>query len=132
MYYLGINNPTETRRYRKIYDFPTYMNPKKYNYVNRYGNTRRIVSEDGTIFYETVSNYKITESNEDSYITVENMPRLDIISYNMYGNSSYWWMIAMANNILDAFEEIPNGTVLRIPNIASVYSDGNVLSVAKK
>lgn len=42
--------------------------------------------------------------------------RLDIISYNYYGDANYGWLIMQANPEYGSMEyEIPDGTVLRIP-----------------
>ena len=53
--------------------------------------------------------------------------RLDIISTSFYGTPKYWWVIAMANNIIDPFT-LEIGTNLRIPPIISLYNKGGVLS----
>ena len=107
-----------------------YKKPHEYKYVSRYGKIRQIVDEEtGILYHETVSNYEIAESDKDKYITVTEITqnRLDIIAQEQYGNSILWWVIAMANNIIDAFEDVPMGTVLRIPPISNVYKKGNVL-----
>ena len=42
--------------------------------------------------------------------------RLDILSYNYYGNPNYDWLILMANPEYGSMEyEIPNNTEIRIP-----------------
>lgn len=42
--------------------------------------------------------------------------RLDLISYNYYGDPGYDWLILLANpDVPDLEYQIPNGTVLRIP-----------------
>lgn len=43
--------------------------------------------------------------------------RPDLISKEVYGNDSYWWMIMKANGICDVFSELVNGTVIDIPSI---------------
>lgn len=55
-------------------------------------------------------------SEFDNYveITTVNATRLDLISYLYYQTPEYWWILALANNILDPFN-IPVGTILRIP-----------------
>ena len=44
--------------------------------------------------------------------------RLDLIAFNYYGNSSMWWIIAIANNIIDPFI-VPAGLTLKIPRITA-------------
>ncbi len=124
---------TETRfsAIRPRYYFPNYLDPRQYKYVSRYMKYRRIKDTDeNSIFLETINQDTIENNDSDLYITVDNinMNRLDIISYNYYGYSTYWWVIALANNIIDPFD-IPLGTVLRIPPLSSLYSNGGILSI---
>lgn len=116
---------------RPRYYFPNYLEPRQYSYVSRYKNYRRIKdSEENSIFLESINQDTIEENDSDLYITVDNIStnRLDILAYNYYGYSTYWWVIALANNIIDPFD-IPLGTVLRIPPLSSLYVNGGVLSV---
>lgn len=128
MYYLNpyIFHPVSVRT---IYEFPEYKDPVEYSHVCRYKKIRCIVDKDTkTIYHETVSNYKVKETDKDQYIIVDTIKenRLDLISQEAYGTVFYWWMIAMANNIIDAFD-VPRGTVLRIPYIGALYLRGSVL-----
>ncbi len=63
-------------------------------------------------------------SEFDSYfeITIIDVFRLDLISYHYYSTPEYWWIIALANNILDPFNLVP-GTILRIPSESTVTSE---------
>jgi len=83
---------------------------------------------NGVEYHETYDKKDIPLSNADIYVTVDlkTKDRLDIISTNVYGYSLYWWVIAMANNIIDPFD-IPIGTVLRVPQLASIYMSRSVL-----
>lgn len=46
----------------------------------------------------------------------KNNTRLDIISYNYYGDANYGWLIMQANPEYGSMEyEIPDGVTLRIP-----------------
>jgi len=109
------------------------------NYLSRYNNTR-IINEKETNYkiFETYDNAKIVTSDSDKYYKVTHLTenRLDIIAYKIYGNAMYWWILAMANDIIDPFN-IPINTLLRIPPISSVYDIGSVLGtklsiIAKK
>lgn len=40
--------------------------------------------------------------------------RLDQLAHRYYGDSDYWWVIALANRIQDPFLMVP-GTRLRVP-----------------
>jgi hypothetical protein len=48
--------------------------------------------------------------------------RLEIIAHQYYGDEDYWWVIALANRILDPFSLTP-GTRLRIPSDARSILD---------
>jgi nucleoid-associated protein YgaU len=41
--------------------------------------------------------------------------RLDTLAFDFYEDSTYWWIIASANNIHGAKFAFEPGTVLRIP-----------------
>lgn len=110
---------------RAKYELPNYLTPEYYNYTSRYSKIRRIQDDEtGEIFHETYNNYSIPEKSSDTYFTVDTAVenRLDIISMRYYKSPIMWWVIAIANNIIDPFSEIPIGTVLRIPELTSVYA----------
>lgn len=48
--------------------------------------------------------------------------RLDNIAKTFLNDSSYWWVIAQYNAILDPFTEITEGRILRIPTPARLQS----------
>lgn len=115
---------------RARYYFPDYIEPRDYRSVSRYSQYRRIKDNDeNKIFLESINQDKIEEKDSDKYITVDstNNNRLDIISYNNYGFSTYWWVLAIANNIIDPFD-IPLGTIIRIPPLSSLYLEGGILN----
>jgi hypothetical protein len=60
---------------------------------------------------------EVPKKNTDFYEKYErNKSRLDIISYNYYGDPNYGWLIMQANPEYGSLEyEIPNGVMLRIP-----------------
>lgn len=96
--------------------------------TTRYNKCRKLI-KNNKIYYETYDKYRIIESTEDIYYKVDssNINRLDIIADKFYNNASYWWVIAMANNIINPFD-IKINTILRIPTIISLYLEGSVLS----
>lgn len=112
----------------KFYDIE-YMSPRVYKDTSRYKNVRQIQDEStGKIYHETVNQHFIDESNEDvTYVVnVETTNRLDLISQIYYTTPKYWWVIAQANYIIDPFD-VPYGTILRIPELSSLYNEGGVL-----
>lgn len=107
-----------------------FLSPKQYTNACRYKNLRRIQDpETKNIYHETWFQKIIDKSNEDQYFTVSiaEQGRLDIIANKYYNTPRFWWVIALANNIIDPFD-IPIDTVLRIPAIVSLYNEGGVLS----
>ena len=77
---------------------------------NRYSKLLR----DGYI--RKVPGIKLTEKNTDYYITYKRgFTRLDNISYDAYGDSSYEWLILLANQDIALMEfEIEDGTQIRV------------------
>tara|TARA_R110000744_G_scaffold52348_1_gene112151 strand:- start:303 stop:593 length:291 start_codon:yes stop_codon:yes gene_type:complete len=43
--------------------------------------------------------------------------RLDMISTMVYGTPNLWWVIAMANDIMDPEEELIPGALIKVPTI---------------
>lgn len=120
--------PEYDERYRKQYKDLSYNPPAIYRYVSRYSKTRTIEDIDGSNYHERYNHVDIPEVNEDKYHRVENVTenRMDIVAFNYYGFPMYWWVIAMANTVIDPFD-IPYGTVLRVPPLSSIYLKGSVL-----
>ena len=107
-----------------------FLSPKQYTNACRYKNLRRIQDpETKNIYHETWFQKIIDKSNEDEYFTVSiaEEGRLDIIANKYYNTPRFWWVIALANNIIDPFD-VPVDTVLRIPSIVSLYNKGGVFS----
>lgn len=50
-------------------------------------------------------------------VAVEDVGRLDLISYKVYNSEQYFWVISQANNILDPFNGFSAGNQLKIPNL---------------
>jgi hypothetical protein len=79
---------------------------------DRYKNFR---NTDGTI--SSVPFIKIPKRNTDIYVLYElGKTRMDILSYDKYGDSSYGWLILQANPEYGSYEfEIPDGVTIRVP-----------------
>jgi hypothetical protein len=48
--------------------------------------------------------------------------RPDLLSYSLYGNSSYWWVIVLLNRnqLRDPIRDLKTGMVLRVLNKADI------------
>lgn len=106
-----------------------YLPTILYKNASRYKNLRTIQDNNGNIYHESWVQKIVDKSSDDEYFTVsENEEnRLDIISTMYYNTPRYWWVIALANYIIDPFD-IPIGTRLRIPPLISLYNAGGVLN----
>lgn len=75
--------------------------------------------------FEPLDYTNITDGVQYIVVQTHQENRLDIISYEMYGDSTYWWLIAMANQMIDPFTVI-RGTALKIPPISSFIVGGSL------
>jgi len=66
-------------------------------------------------YLESVIYPKIKPTDNDIYIISEQMDKLDTLAFKYYGDASFWWIIAAANNINDATLYIEPGIQIRIP-----------------
>lgn len=123
-------SPSYLEELREVFRPRTYYVPAQYKNNSRYTNLRQLYDDKkGVYFHETWVQKFVDESPNDNFFTVTESEknRLDIVSYSYYGTPNYWWVIAMANYIIDPFD-VPVGTNLRIPPIVSLYNEGGILS----
>lgn len=58
---------------------------------------------------------------DDQYYVLRDGDRVDVIAHRMLGNSRYWWVILLYNNMPDALEtEAFIGKQLRLPSRATL------------
>lgn len=122
-------SPAYLAQFREKFEDLEYLNPREYKDVSRYKNVRTIQDKDtAKIYHETMNQYTVDKENEEStYIVgIETENRLDLVSFRCYTTAKYWWVIALANYIIDPFD-VPYGTVLRIPSLTSLYEKGGIL-----
>ena len=123
-------SPQYLEEMREEFTMRSYLKPRQYVNNSRYTKIRRLQDEEtGKIYNENWIAQTIDKSSEDQFyvVTMSEEDRLDIISTSFYGTPKYWWVIAIANNIIDPFT-LEIGTNLRIPPIISLYNKGGVLS----
>jgi len=67
--------------------------------------------------FKKVPFIEVPAHNTDIYVNYEvGRTRLDLLSYQYYGNPNYGWLILQANPSVGSLEfRIPNNTRLRIP-----------------
>ena len=98
---------------------------------SRYRTYRRIVNEvHQPLQLKLVNGITREKSYLGTYhtVTLREENRLDIIANEEYGDQRYYWVIAMANNIIDPFN-VKQGTVLKIPQIATINMKGGYFDV---
>jgi len=79
---------------------------------------------DGKNVYRTTYYPIIPESIDDTYIIASEVDYLDSLAKRYYGDESYWWIIAQANNLGKGKLSIPQGKQLRIPgNVSQILNN---------
>lgn len=143
-----------TLRFRAIRD--GYIQSPEYKYEVKYDTTKvlykstgiqrveDIFTQDKSLIFSIKDLAVVTEQNkkligfpkfkriemikEFIVITVNERQngRIDLVAYDNYGNSDFWWVILVFNNLRDPFN-IPRGLSLKIPNLAELYNEGSLL-----
>jgi phage tail protein X len=98
--------------------------------MNRYQDIPIIKTTDGKQVYATSRYPEVPLSPEDIYVYTTQGDRYDILALNYYGDSSLWWVIAVANPNVDLMTlVIPEGAQIRIPsNFSGVISEFNLIN----
>lgn len=69
--------------------------------------------------------WEVPPTREDRYYEVRaGLQRLDHIAFEFYGTPRLWWLIALANDIIRPWEELPVGTLLRLPDVNALHALG--------
>ena len=98
--------------------------------MNRYLNIPIIKSLSGKQIYATSRYPEIPLSVNDIYVYTTQGDRYDLLALNYYGDSSLWWVIAIANpNISLGTLVIPEGVQIRIPsNAVNIISEFKLIN----
>ena len=98
--------------------------------MNRYLNIPIIKSLSGKQMYATSHYPEIPLSENDIYVYASQGDRYDLLALNYYGDSSLWWVIAVANpNISLGTLIIPEGAQIRIPsNFTRVVENFDIIN----
>jgi nucleoid-associated protein YgaU len=84
--------------------------------MNRYDNPVILNTIKGKPYLKSKSYPNIPLSESDVYVITSIGDRLDILSYQYYGDAELWWVISMANNnVTKGFMFPEPGIQLRIP-----------------
>jgi len=89
--------------------------------MKRYKEIEVLKDKSGKRFYSTTLLPVIEPSENDVYIIGQFGDRLDNLAFKYYQDSSFWWVIARANNIGKGDLVVPNGMQIRIPDPSAIY-----------
>jgi len=80
-------------------------------YSNKLFDKFNIVEFNGVKTRDFIQGYDIENlTNKGDFFVeyaIEGNPNLDTLSYKIYGDVSYYWVIILVNNIQDAFFDLP-------------------------
>jgi len=104
---------------------------------NRYGtsniiNKSRKVDSNGNITEVSrlsTTFYPNLDTGEDSIIITQPGDRLDNMAKQYYGDETFWFVIAVSNNLGRGSLNIPPGTILRIPRYAEYSGIGALVQL---
>lgn len=105
-------------------DYPSFSRYAQNRYYNR-----KYYDVNGTItptIEQEIWRLQASDPKEDdSYVRVlaGEVGRLDLISQRVYKTDALWWIIALANDIIDPFEETYVDRTLRCPNLTTVLTE---------
>jgi nucleoid-associated protein YgaU len=80
-------------------------------------------NENDLYFYNLLQTIHFPQNLPDSYFQQYNVTYGDTwpyISYKVYGDTRLWWIITLANNIINPTHVLNSGDILKIPNIEVV------------
>ena len=92
--------------------------------MNRYSVAKPDVRFDGKRTFKSVIYPNIREDNSDKFIVTNETMYLDTLAFKYYKDPSYWWIIALANNIGQGKLSVESGKQIRIPgNLSKIMAD---------
>lgn len=96
--------------------------------MSRYHSLRHIIDSNSNVYMESPNSFNLSEDGCTYHqVEVGEEGRLDIIATTYYQDPSMYWIIALANNIIDPFIIIP-GTILKIPKFSVLFEPGAPLN----
>ena len=98
--------------------------------ASRYSNIKVLKDGSNGVRYLRGSKYPdIPFSDRDIYIEAVFGDRLDLISYDYYKSTDYYWVILVANNLPGDSIFVTPGTQIRIPfDLESILADYETLN----
>jgi hypothetical protein len=88
-----------------------------------------LINYRGVEFWDLLVLPPVPERADDIAYTVKGGDRIDLIAYRQYGNSTLWWVIAVANDLELLPVDLNVGDIIRIPSQAGLSSYMSTLVV---
>jgi hypothetical protein len=86
----------------------------------------------GSEYYVNNIYPEIPPTNDDNYIITVLGDRLDLLAFDFYGDSTFWWVIASANALPGDSLVVEPGTQLRIPvDLANAINNYKVTNATR-
>lgn len=79
--------------------------------------------ENSLYFYNLLQTIHFPQNLPDSYFQPYNITHGDTwpyISFKVYGEIKLWWIITLANNVINPVQPLVAGNILKIPNVEVV------------
>lgn len=84
--------------------------------ASQYGQTSRYYNADTENYLPQDQLMSRMYQYETTKVYASEENRLDLVSYRIYNNPVYWWIIARYNAIINP-DHVPAGTELKIPRL---------------
>ena len=100
--------------------------------MNRYSDIQKKTTLKGKQYYREAFITSIPEREGDVYFITEAGDRLDLIAYEFYNDSSFYWILAAANPVITRRDSymVEAGKQFRVPidpqNIIQQYKQFNI------
>lgn len=100
---------------------------------NRYQNIDIKKFEGKGVQYYTNNVYPdVPVSADDNYVIAVLGDRLDLLAFDFYGDTSFWWVIASANGLSGDSIYLEPGSQIRIPsNLTGIISNYKVVNITR-
>lgn len=86
--------------------------------MQRYDEFSKIIlNNEGKRRFSSLYYPKIPKKTSDTYIITKSSDRMDLLSFQYYGDTRYWVIIAKANKLNNATLRVPTGIRIRIPDL---------------
>lgn len=86
-------------------------------------NADDLVEYDGEKMYEIKERINIDQRNDDMTYSVIAGDDLRTVAHKIYDDARLYWVIAEYNGIIDPFEPLPTGLLLRCPSLKVIFTE---------